>query len=389
MENKLKAVRGKIAVVVSADMTIKAFLLGHLKALASCFETSVLVNTGDLSVLSRYQIPARVLPVRIVRPIRPFADLLALFEIIRYFRRYRFDGIFSVTPKAGLLSMMAGAITRIPVRIHIFTGQVWATKRGPMRFLLKSIDSLTAILATDILVDSESQRQFLISEGVVSAQKSQVLASGSISGVDLQRFRPNQAAWLEIRRELGVAPGQVLLVFIGRLNRDKGVLDLAAAFSRLAAQHPSACLLFVGPDEGYLREEIRALCASVSGRLHFVDYTHQPENYMAAADVFCLPSYREGFGSVVIEAAAVGVPAVASRIYGLTDAVIDGQTGLLHAPGDICELVECLGEMVDSADLRRRCSVAAQERVEKEFSAERLTAALLAYVCERLGGGAR
>lgn len=374
----------RVAFIVSADMTVKAFLLGHLTAVAKQFDLTVMANTADRELLSGHGIDGTLLPVSIVRPISPLADLKACWRLFCHFRQQRFDGIVSVTPKAGLLSILAAATARIPVRIHIFTGQVWATRRGPMRLLLKSLDRLIAMLATDILADSESQRQFLITQGVVSAGKSRVLASGSISGVDLQRFRPDPVARAEIRAALGIAPEQVVMLFLGRLNRDKGVLDLAAAFSRLAGRYPDARLLFVGPDEGGLREEIRALCPDVAGRLDFVDYTTQPERYMAAADLFCLPSYREGFGSVVIEAAAVGIPAVASRIYGLTDAIVDGTTGLLHAPGDVGQLVDCLAALVGSTDLRRRHAEAALERVGQEFPAERLTGALLGYLQDRL-----
>lgn len=386
MGNGISVIQRKMAVVVAAEMTIKAFLLGHISALATRFSISVFGNLDNQLLLSSSHIAGEVTSVKIVRPISPAADFLALLALIGHFRRGRFDGVLSVTPKAGLLSMIAGAIARVPIRIHIFTGQVWVTRRGPIRLLLKSLDRLIALLATDVLADSESQRQFMIDEGVVSLQKSSVLASGSISGVDLHRFRPDQSARIDIRKQLGIDENQVLLLFLGRLNLDKGVLDLAHAFKMIAGQHPTAHLLFVGPDEGCLREEVEAVCKEASARLHFVNFTPLPEKYMAAADVFCLPSYREGFGSAVIEAAAVGVPAIASRIYGLTDAVVDGVTGLLHTPGHTGELADALVRMIDSTELRQLYALAARARVVDEFSADRLTAALLEYVEVRIEG---
>lgn len=120
-------------------------------------------------------------------------------------------------------------------------------------------------------------------------------------------------------------------------------------------------------------------------RVRFVGMTDRPEDYMAAADIFCLPSYREGFGSVVIEAAAVGVPAVASRIYGLSDAVDDGETGLLHTPGDIAAIESTLRILVSDGDLRTRMGTRARERAVTQFAASRVVAAQMAFYDDLLG----
>lgn len=375
----------RLAIVVSAEMTIKAFLMGHLAELAKRYRTTVLANTNTPDLLASQGIPAEMLPVRIVRPIRPAADLAALYGLVREFRYGRFACVLSVTPKAGLLAMLAGAISRVPVRIHIFTGQVWATRSGLARLALKAIDRLTASLATCVLADSESQRQFLIAEGVVTEARSSVLASGSISGVNVQRFKPDPGARNLVRSQVGVGDGDVLLLFIGRLNYDKGVLDLARAFRLLGQQFNTVHLLFVGPDEGGLRPMLREECGVSAARLHFVDFTNEPERFMAAADILCLPSYREGFGSVVIEAAAVGIPAVASRIYGVTDAVVDGNTGLLHPPGDVRAIVDCLERLAGTPVWRKALGEAARNRVLQEFSAERVTVALVQYLEAKIG----
>jgi len=184
---------------------------------------------------------------------------------------------------------------------------------------------------------------------------------------------------------LGIPDSAVLLLYLGRLNRDKGITDLAAAFADLAPRQPNLCLLLVGPDEAGMQAEVRAACAAWLDRVRFVGFTDQPERFMAAADVFCLPSYREGFGSSVIEAAACGVPAVASRIYGLTDAVRDGETGLLHPPGDVANLVAQVERLAVDAALRQNMGEAAHERVLRDFSQARLTGALRAFYVEVLG----
>ncbi len=369
----------RLAVLVSSDMTLKAFLLGHLACLAGRCELSVMADCEDFSFLPLTNIVARTYRVGIVRPVNPWRDARALISLWRLFRRAPQDAIFSVTPKAGLLSMLAGRLAGVPVRVHIFTGQVWATRDGLARVVLKNLDRVTARCATHVLADSESQRRFLIDEGVIRESASRVLAKGSISGVDVQRFRPDAVVRQAVRAELGVPEQACLLLFLGRLNRDKGVIDLAEAFARLAAC-TDAHLVFVGPDEAGLRGALETACAACRERVHFVDYTNAPQRYMAAADVFCLPSYREGFGSVVIEAAACGLPAVASRIYGLTDAVVDNETGLLHAPGDVAGIANALQRLIDDASLRGGLGDAARRRATTDFSAAQVSQAFCDYL---------
>lgn len=374
----------RIALITASEMTLKAFMLGHVAAWAQKFQVTVFANCGDEALFRRHGIAVPLVQVRIERQINPLRDLSALRALFHHFRRGRFDAVFSVTPKAGLLSMLAARAAGVPVRIHIFTGQVWATRQGAARFFLKALDRLTASLATHVLADSESQRQFLIAERILKPETSTVLASGSISGVDIERFCPDATARKNIRQALGLGEEKLVLLFLGRLNRDKGVLDLAAAFAELAPGLPDLHLLFVGPDEGEMQASLLTACPNVAERVHFVAYTDKPEAYMATADIFCLPSYREGFGSVVIEAAAVGLPAVASRIYGLTDAVVDGETGFLHRPGDVSDLARVLRLIVDDRQLRSHLGERARARAKRDFSRAQVTQAFTNYLRDRL-----
>jgi glycosyltransferase involved in cell wall biosynthesis len=378
--------RPRLCYVVSSEITVKAFLLEHIRGAVADYEVSVVANTADTAALRALGVPVDITPVAIARPIAPLADLAALWALWRLFRRGRFDLVHSVTPKAGLLAALAGALAGVRVRIHTFTGQVWATRAGFGRWLLKRIDALTAAACTHVLADSGSQRDFLVAEGVVAPGRIAVLAQGSVNGVDAARFKPDAAPRSRIRSEWGVAPDAVVFLYLGRLTVDKGLLDLARAFGDV----PGAVLAMVGPDEEGLTERIRAACAGAAGRLRFVGYTGEPQAYMAAADVFVLPSYREGFGSTVIEAAACGLPAIASRIYGLTDAVVDGSTGFLVPPRDPVALAQRMRELAGDAMLRQRLGTAARERALRDFSQAALTGATLAFYEARLAeaGGA-
>jgi glycosyltransferase involved in cell wall biosynthesis len=371
--------RPRICIVVAAPLTLKAFMFGHLEALTRIAEVTVVANfTLEDGAFPWPEAITRV-AIPIARPIAPWADLLALLALFRLFRTRRFDLVHSITPKAGLLAMLAAWLGGVPFRLHSFTGQVWVTRAGPMRSLLKSADQLIARLATHVLADSASQREFLIAQGIVAAPKSAVLAQGSICGVDTARFRPDAAARDRVRRSHGISPDAVVFLYLGRINRDKGLLDLAHAFAEAGARHPDAHLLLVGPDEGNLRAALTSAAAASAARLHSAGLTDRPQEYFAAADVFCLPSYREGFGTTIIEAAAAGVPAIGSRIYGITDAIVEGETGLLFEAGDVQQLAQSMRTLAGDASLRRRMGQRARERAVRDFSSAVVTAAMLEY----------
>ncbi|MEI6070396.1 MAG: glycosyltransferase family 4 protein [Verrucomicrobiae bacterium] len=379
---KTEAEKPKVCVVVSSPMTVAAFLRDQLRELGSRYDLFVAANAADGGFLDKLGIRARFVSVPVERKIRPLTDLKALLGLFLFCCRERFQIVHSVTPKAGLLAMGAAFLARVPVRVHTFTGQVWATKSGLPRELLRSLDKLIAGFATHVLVDSFSQRQFLMEHGVVSHKKSAVLGSGSISGVDTHRFRPDPEARKVLREENAIPEQDVVFLFVGRMNRDKGIPELLGAFEKVAGKLPGTWLLIVGPDEEAIGSLMDA--SPVRDRIVKVGYTDTPERYMAAGDVFVLPSHREGFGSTIIEAAAVGLPAVASRIYGLTDAVVDGITGILHDPCDVAGLFDAMARLAEDEDLRRAMGNAARLRAEKDFAMETVTRHVLDFYEEVL-----
>lgn len=377
--------RPRLCYVVSSGMTLKAFLLDHLRAAAARFDVSAVANGLPPDALRVLGIPAPVHDVPIARKISPGADLRALAALRRHLARERFDIVHSLTPKAGLLSALAGALAGVPVRIHTFTGQVWATRTGAGRALLKGADRVTASLDTHLLADSASQRDFLVAEGVVPASKIRVLGRGSVNGVEARRFRPDAEARARVRAGAGVPPDATLFLYLGRFARDKGLIDLARAFAR----EPEAWLLLVGPDEEGLEAGLRTAAGPSAGRLRLAGATDRPEDFMAAADAFVLPSHREGFGSVVLEAAAAGVPAIGTRIYGVTDAIVEGETGLLVPPRDVDALAAAMRLLCADPARRLALGEAARARALRDFRPADLSEALLAYYDEALRAGAR
>jgi glycosyltransferase involved in cell wall biosynthesis len=369
----------KLCFVAASPMTLRFFMRNHLLRLSEQYSVTAIADFSPEDLDGQWLPGVRLVRIPIAREIDPLSDIRSLAALVHHFWCERYDSVHSVTPKAGLLSMLASKISGVPIRIHCFTGQVWATRSGMGRLLLKNADRLIAFCATHVLADSLSQRSFLETEGVLGHGKGEVLGRGSIAGVDLQRFRPDQSARERIRAELGVPLQAFLFLYVGRLNHDKGVLDLARAYARLAREKENVWLAIVGPDEANIGAEMSRHCAEAAARVVRVGYTAHPEGFMAAADAFVLPSYREGFGSVVIEAAACGVPAVASRIYGLTDAIVDGETGLLHPAGDVPALFAQLKRMHDDAAMRAEMGRKARARAHAEFSMDYVTSEMVAF----------
>ena len=374
----------KICFVAASSLSLRVFMRNHILRLAETYDVTAVANFNEEDMAVDWLPGVLLVSIPISRQINLGADFLALVDLMRLFSREKFDVVHSVTPKAGLLATLAGRLAGVTHRIHCFTGQVWATKKGIGRFLLKVADRVIAANANHILTDSLSQRTFLENEHVLKKSQAIVLGNGSISGVNLDRFKPDLDIRTRTRAEWGLPSNACVLLFVGRLNRDKGILDLARAFASLPRAE-DFWLVVVGPDETGIGYEFEKLCGKHLSHVRRIGFTASPEHAMMAADVFVLPSYREGFGSVIIEAAACGLPAVVSRIYGLTDAVEEDVTGLMHPPGDVAALCDCLQRLCENRELRLHIGNEARVRAQELFSMHVVTAALVVYYDKLLG----
>ncbi len=365
----------KICFTVSSIGTANAFLKDHIAALSEDYEVYLVANlTGnDLKMVNDFKISGYK-SVQIERNINLLSDIKAVFTLQKYFNEMGFYVVHSVTPKAGLLSALAGAISNVPNRLHIYTGQVWATKQGLIRRILMFMDWLIARLNTKILVDGESQRQFLINHKIIKKNNSIVLGKGSISGVNIKRFTPSDEVRKNIRKELKLFDNQIVYVFLGRLTRDKGIYELLHAFNKLAQEDKNVFLLLVGVDEEdclSLLSEFPLIKNEVN--FHFYGLTPNPEILLQAGDVFCLPSHREGFGTSVLEASCLGVPVICSDTYGLMDAMVDGVTGLRHKVGQSESLFEKMKILAENKITRGTMGKNAIEFAKQNFSGEMIT----------------
>ncbi|MCK6186791.1 glycosyltransferase family 4 protein [Pseudomonas sp. EYE_354] len=320
---------------------------------------------------------ANFISVNMARQINIVQDLSSLFKLYKVFKSEKFDIVHSTTPKAGLLCSIAARLAGVPVRLHTFTGQPWVTMSGVKKEILKLCDKIIAKLNTHCYADSLTQRDFLVGSKVVKKENISVLGLGSLSGVDLARFDKRKYSPLvisQLKNDLGIPENGKVILFVGRVTPEKGIRELIDAFVSVSATDDLIHLLLVGPTEDNGSDMFSSIENSpIWKKVHNVGFSDEPEKFMAAADILCLPSYREGFGTVVIEAAAMGIPTVGTSIYGLSDAVVDGVTGRLVPSMDSVALGRVLREVLGNSALMRDMGEKASARAIHEFDSIKLS----------------
>jgi lipopolysaccharide/colanic/teichoic acid biosynthesis glycosyltransferase/glycosyltransferase involved in cell wall biosynthesis len=355
-----------------------AFLRGQVAYMKSLgYEVAAVSSPGPALAAFGRQEGIEVHPVEMPRRITPFGDLLALVRLVRLFRRIRPDIVHGHTPKGGLLAMIASWLAGVPGRLYTLHGLPLETATGLKRSILRWCERVSCGLATRVHAVSESLRRRAAACGICKAERIGVLGAGTVNGVDAEkRFIPALVCSYEAsraRRALGI-PSEVRVVgFVGRVVRDKGVEDLAEAWKELREEFTDLHLLVVGPREPQdpispeaerqLREDPRVRMTGDVGSMRAM---------YAMMDVVTLPTYREGFPQVPLEAAAMERPVVASRVTGCVDAVVDGETGTLVPPREPHALAEALSAYLKDPGLRRRHGKAGRARVLRDYRPENL-----------------
>jgi glycosyltransferase involved in cell wall biosynthesis len=370
--------------VVTTPFAVNAFLANHIAALSKNFRIILCTNLDayKLAPVLLNSLEAHHIPFS--RGISVGSDLKNLLKLTALVHKIRPAVIHSITPKAGLLGMLAGFIACVPNRWHTFTGQVWATKHGFTRSTLKAFDRLIVLLASKVFADSASQCRLLQNERVIRDGQIGMLGSGSIAGVDIKRFCADISSRKRLRQQIGADANACVFLFVGRLAKDKGVFDLIRAFLELSATVRDIELWVVGPDEEGLLHALQESAEGCGAAIRWLGATPTPEQFMVAADVLLLPSYREGFGSVIIEGAACGIPTIAYRIDGVIDAVADGSSGILVELGQTSAFVSAMRRLAFDRELRTRLGHQALERAVRDFASESVTNAWFEFYRSQL-----
>ena len=374
-----KPIRLVHIMTVPYSLTFIKGQVGYMKAQG--FDEYGLSSQGEL--LSQFSekedIPVHA--VEMTKRITPIRDVVALVKIWRWLRRVRPDIVHAHTPKGGFLGMLSAWLARVPIRIYHIRGLRFVTTTGWTRQLLVQIEKWSCRFAQEVVCVSASVRTQAVDSGLCPAGKIKVLGGGSGNGVDsTNRFnlsKLEESSRAQARSKYGIPVDAIVLGFVGRIVWSKGIVELAEAWCGLRSEFPNLHLLMVGGAEAedpiptQVDEQLRK-----DPRVHLIGEEWNTPPLYAAMDVVVLPTYREGFPNVLLEAAAMSLPVVATSVPGCVDAVKDGVTGTLVPPYDSQKLAGAIRSYLKDPELQRRHGSAARERVVREFRQETIWDAL-------------
>lgn len=361
---KYKIVRAA-TIPLSLDVFCKG-LLAELNA-SGDYEVVALSSPGKELDSVRNREGVKVVSVPMQRRMSPFKDLLSLWRLVKVFRREKPQMVHSMTPKAGLLCMMAAWMCRVPVRVHTFTGLVFPTAKGLTQKILIFTDRLTCACATHIIPEGQGVKADLENYRITS-KPLKVLGHGNVRGIDLNHYNPElpqvSAAAAEIRKK-----GVFTFVFIGRLVRDKGINELVTAFKAVHERHPKTRLILVGPYEQTIDPISPQTVAEIDSHpaIEAVGMQRDIRPWLAASDALTFPSYREGFPNVVIEAGAMGLPSIVTDINGSREIIIEGQNGTIVPPADASSLEKAMEKFVVQPDYTGALARNARPMIESRY----------------------
>lgn len=321
--------------------SLETLLKGQFKMLSEHYEVVAVSSPGEKMKVLEEREGVRTVSVPMERRISLAKDLVSLLRLIILFAKERPDMVHSITPKAGLLSMLAAWITRVPVRMHTFTGLVFPTATGKMQKLLIATDRLTCLCATHINPEGEGVKQDLINYHITS-KPLHIIANGNVNGIDLEYFDKTPEVVekaCSYKKE-----GTFTFCFVGRMVRDKGINELVHSFLRLYQEDSCVRLLLIGSFE----KELDPVLPEVEEQiLHhpgicYMGYQNDVRPFLVASDALVFPSYREGFPNVVIQAGAMGLPAIVTDINGCNEIVLPDLNGVIIPSKDEQALYESM-----------------------------------------------
>jgi len=355
LENKNKPV--KICIMATVPISICTFYGKQIDFLTSKgFDVTVITSADEAGTEKQISSSAKVYLVPLTRSITPLKDISCFKKILDIIAKGDFDIVQYSSPKAALLGSLAAWLCRVPVRLYLMWGMVYVTQSGIKRLVLKSMEKIICFLSTQVSPDSKGNCSFAVEEKLSSAKKVSLVSNGSANGIDLLRYDPRifEGKKTEVRRKWDIPDNVLVIGFVGRLRKEKGVNELVMAFEKLLKKYTNLYLLIVGPEEIQNKELLRDVEYFIKNdpRIVCVGYQDKPEEFMAAMDIFVLPSYREGFGLVNLEASAMRLPVVSTDIPGPRDSVINNETGFLVQAQSIDSLFLSMEKLIKNKDLR-------------------------------------
>ena len=365
----------KICYVVTVSVTIRAFFIPQLKYLSeNGFDVTVICSPDD-GLQEELGDKICYIPVDIPRGISVLGSIHATKNLLKIFKEEKFDLIQYSTPNAALYSSIASIIAGCKIRNYHLMGFRYLGASGIAKIILKSIEKITCKLSTSIECVSKSNLELGVKEKVFQRDKTVVVWNGSTGGVDLNRFNINhKEEWRKaVRNEYNISDDEFAFGFVGRVTKDKGIDELLEAYKMLIDDIDDTRLMIVGDFEAEenLNQEL-LVWSKKCDNVVYISSKQDIERYYAAFDVLVLPSYREGFGNVVIEAEAMGVPVIVTDIPGPTDAMIKNETGLVVKKADVDTLVDAMKKMLNDEQFCKMCGVNAIDFAKNNFEQKML-----------------
>ena len=358
----------KIVRASTIPLSLNIFCRDTLREMSKQYDVVALSSPGELLDEVEQREGVRAIRIGMERRISPIKDLVSLFKIIKVFRKEKPYIVHSMTPKAGLLCMMAAWLTRVPLRIHTFTGLVFPSTTGIKRHILMCTDRITCLCATHVIPEGEGVKKDL-QDNHITRKAMQVLGYGNVRGVDMNYYsrRPDVMELANKLRDENLTT----FLFVGRIGKDKGLEELCKAFDLLWKEHKDTRLWIVGIDDSQvdpITPETRNLMENHE-RIEAVGMKLDTEllAYYAAADCFVLPSYREGFPNTVLEAGALDLPSIVTDINGSREIIVEGENGIIIPSHDTKALYKAMKTMVENPQKRKAMASKARDLVNTRF----------------------
>ena len=364
------------------------FVEGMLPDLMKKYEVVLLSSPGPELETAREKHGVRTIEVPMERHISLRRDLVSLCKLIKVFRRERPTMVHSMTPKAGMLCMVAAWLTRVPVRVHTFTGLVFPTSTGIKRRILMATDWLTCACATHVIPEGEGVKSDLLKNGI-TRKPLRVLGYGNVRGVHMERFSRRPEV-MRMVTQISQETRKFTFLFVGRIVRDKGINELVSAFVRPYKNDPKVGLLLVG----FFEEDLDPISEATKRMINecpAIEVVGEKAGdellaCYAASDCFVFPSYREGFPNTVLEAGAMGLPSIVTDINGSREIIIHGKNGLIIPPKDEDALYEALWRMLHEPEKCRAMAAEARPLIASRFEQGFVRKCLYDFYDEILGG---
>lgn len=322
--------------ITTVPESLGGLLTGQLQFMTQHYKVLGIADPGKDNKLQRVgqKEGIKTMPVTMTRKITPFKDLKALYQLYKIFKKERPFIVHSHTPKAGTLGMLAAKLAGVPHRLHTIAGLPLVEATGNKRRLLNLVEKITYACATKIYPNAYGLVDIILEHKFTHKNKLKVLAEGSSNGIDTNHFNPalySNKVKQDTRMQLNIQDTDVVFVFVGRLVADKGINELIQAFNKVNQLHSNTKLLLVGTYETELDPLLPDTLAIINSNTNIVStgWVDDVRPYLAIANVLTFPSYREGFPNVVMQAGAMGLPAIVTNINGCNEIIIEGENGTI------------------------------------------------------------